>query len=69
MSNERERQEWLDYGLKRGWLRTLCMTHDWLDDMTSEEEAGFELGDDPCMFRMMVPRQLVPELEPEKISS
>lgn len=41
--------EWLQVGIKAGWVtNTHCSTHDGIA-MTPEEEAEFEDGGDPCI--------------------
>lgn len=42
-------EQWLDAGMKRGWISPpLCETHDgWM--LTSAEEEEFEQGSDPCI--------------------
>ncbi|WP_395772556.1 hypothetical protein [Arenimonas sp.] len=42
-------EQWLDYGLSRGWCSTsFCSTHD-LGPITADEESALDDGDDPCM--------------------
>lgn len=41
--------EWIVYGMEKGWCSPpLCETHDGLP-MTQEEERGWEEGGDPCI--------------------
>lgn len=43
-------EQWLDYGIARGWCSdTFCGTHDYLDALTPEEIAALDVGDDRCM--------------------
>lgn len=42
-------EEWMKYGLKRGWIAEgVCQTHDMVP-MTPEESDEFEAGHDPCV--------------------
>ena len=44
--------EWITYGIERGYCtNSLCQTHEWLP-MTSVEEQALEDGDDPCIHVM-----------------
>jgi len=41
--------EWMAYGIKKGWCGPpICYTHDGLP-MSDIEMQGFEEGEDPCM--------------------
>lgn len=41
--------DWLTYGLQQGWIgEPVCITHDGID-LTPEEEAAIEAGEDPCV--------------------
>lgn len=43
-------EQWLDYGIARGWCsEPFCGTHDSLDALTPEEIEAWDVGDDPCM--------------------
>lgn len=44
-----EHDEWLAYGLQRGYCGpVVCATHDGTPT-TVEEEDAFDVGDDPCI--------------------
>lgn len=45
-------EAWLGAGLRNGWVRFVCLQHDWL--VTDVEAERFDEGDDPCMPRMLV---------------
>jgi len=41
-------EEWIDYGIKKGWTYSpVCDTHDGLP-YTEEEQKEWEEGGDPC---------------------
>lgn len=41
--------EWLSYGIEKGWItEPFCNTHDGDPYMTDEEEQEWEEGGDPC---------------------
>jgi hypothetical protein len=43
-------EQWLDYGLARGWCSpSFCTMHD-LGPITANEEAALDAGDDPCIL-------------------
>jgi hypothetical protein len=51
----RDREAWLDEGVRRGWIDRVCLTHSFFEGLMSvEETAGFEEGYDPCVARWVV---------------
>ena len=48
------RNEWVDIGYKRGWLTSVCFTHDGYPRLTEHEAAEFEEYDDACVHRFVV---------------
>jgi hypothetical protein len=41
--------EWMDHGVKQGWItEPFCYTHDGDPYMTDEESEEWEQGGDPC---------------------
>jgi hypothetical protein len=47
--NENKFAEWLQVGLKEGWIsEPFCHTHDGDPYMTEEDEKQWEEGGDPC---------------------
>lgn len=44
--------DWVEYGVKQGWVGSpRCMHHDGMD-LTEEEDAEMEEGHDPCIVLM-----------------
>ena len=42
-------EQWLEYGVEKGWCsRDVCSTHDGVPS-TEEEDALWEEGHDPCV--------------------
>jgi len=42
--------EWLELGVKKGWIsEPVCASHEW-PPMRDWEEAEFEAGEDPCII-------------------
>ena len=39
--------DWIDYGIERGWATGACATHDGIPS-TPAEDAAWEDGEDPC---------------------
>lgn len=49
--DEEKFQAWLSIGVDNGWVsNAFCHTHDGDPYMTTEEEAEWEAGGDPCCF-------------------
>lgn len=47
--------EWLELGIKKGWVTdSFCNTHEGDPYMTPEEEAEWDEGGDPCMVVLKV---------------
>lgn len=42
--------DWLSEGLRKGWVKRYCSTHD--GHLTDREIDMFEAGDDPCVWVM-----------------
>jgi hypothetical protein len=50
MSIEMTFDDWVAYGITKGWVtRPFCNTHDGDPYMTEEDEQAWEEGGDPCM--------------------
>lgn len=44
-----DRSDWLQYGMKKGWVTdSFCMTHDGDPYMSEEEQQEWDSGGDPC---------------------
>ena len=43
---------WLAEGDRNGWVRYVCLQHDWL--VTDDEAERLDEGDDPCLPRMLL---------------
>ena len=40
-------RDWIDYGIRQGWVTEACLTHDGIPS-TPEEDEQWEDGSDPC---------------------
>ena len=40
-------RDWIDYGIRQGWVTEACLTHDGIPS-TPEEDDQWENGHDPC---------------------
>lgn len=46
--------EWINYGMKEGWISHIhCYTHDG-PDMTEEEVDAWDRGEDPCIAMVRI---------------
>lgn len=47
-------EEWLNFGVEKGWVSDIfCNTHDG-GPMTDEEDEAWSNGEDPCTFHIRV---------------
>lgn len=56
-----DERDWIDYGVRQGWVTEACLTHDGLPT-TDEEDEAFEDGEDPCQHVL----RLWPDGQPPK---
>lgn len=51
-------EEWLEFGFGKGWVSApYCGTHEG-PELTKEEEAEFDKGEDPCIVEMRLTQDL-----------